>query len=251
MQPPQQTHVHTDVEALCIPGLSLLLEYVSPAEEAALLACVDAQPWERAAARRVQHYGRRFSYVVRVQHRCRACVVVAPSSNQHGTHATAPAAYHASAHQERGVASQPAPLLPADIAAVAHRASTERLLQGHSVRGCVLIHACTDLCVTTLQGAGGRRHQPHPHQVDQVTVNEYTPGVGFTAHVDTHSAFQGAVLSLSLAGHTVLELRRPGSEARALLLPQRSLLVMADEARLGWWVVGSCGLAGCVISTHI
>lgn len=60
----QPTPVHCTAEALAIPGLALLLEYVSPAEEAALLACIDAQPWERAAARRVQHFGHRFSYVV-------------------------------------------------------------------------------------------------------------------------------------------------------------------------------------------
>jgi alkylated DNA repair protein alkB family protein 8 len=39
-----------------------------------------------------------------------------------------------------------------------------------------------------------------PKRLDQATVNEYTPGVGLSAHIDTHSAFEGAVLSLSLAG---------------------------------------------------
>lgn len=53
-----------DAASLSIPGLSLLVDYVTEAEEAALLSCIDAQPWEQAASRRVQHYGRRFSYVV-------------------------------------------------------------------------------------------------------------------------------------------------------------------------------------------
>eukprot|EP00873_Tetraselmis_striata_P033272 jgi/Tetstr1/453536/TSEL_040504.t1 len=72
-----------------------------------------------------------------------------------------------------------------------------------------------------------------PGGLDQVTVNEYPAGVGLSAHIDTHSAFAGPILSLSLAGDTVMEFRRDG-ERRALLLPRRSLLVMAGEARYAW-----------------
>ncbi len=43
---------------------------------------------------------------------------------------------------------------------------------------------------------------------DQLTVNEYTPGVGLSAHVDTHSAFADTMASLSLAGPAVMEFRR-------------------------------------------
>ena len=43
----------------------------------------------------------------------------------------------------------------------------------------------------------------------------------------------GAICSLSLAGPAVMEFRRLG-EQRALKLPQRSLLIMHDEARLAW-----------------
>eukprot|EP00873_Tetraselmis_striata_P002280 jgi/Tetstr1/422544/TSEL_013352.t1 len=67
----------------------------------------------------------------------------------------------------------------------------------------------------------------------QVTVNEYPAGVGLSARIDTHSVFAGPILSLSLAGDTVMEFRRDG-ERRALLLPRRSLLVMAGEARYAW-----------------
>jgi len=73
-----------------------------------------------------------------------------------------------------------------------------------------------------------------PAPIDQVTVNEYTPGVGIAPHIDTHSAFGGgAILSLSLAGATVMELRRRGDH-RPLLLPRRSLLVLGGEARYAW-----------------
>lgn len=66
--------------------------------------------------------------------------------------------------------------------------------------------------------------------LDQMTVNEYPAGVGLAPHVDTHSAFAGPILSLSLAGHTVMEFRH-GTDKRALYLPRRSLLVMSRDAR--------------------
>ena len=43
---------------------------------------------------------------------------------------------------------------------------------------------------------------------DQLTVNEYAPGVGLSAHVDTHSAFGDTMASLSLAGPAVVDFRR-------------------------------------------
>lgn len=41
---------------------------------------------------------------------------------------------------------------------------------------------------------------PEVPQLDQATLNEYTPGVGLAPHIDTHSAFDGPIISLSLAG---------------------------------------------------
>src|SRR5690349_11952022 len=40
-----------------IPGLAYLREYVTPAEEAALVAAIDAEPWDTAWERRRQPYG--------------------------------------------------------------------------------------------------------------------------------------------------------------------------------------------------
>jgi len=68
---------------------------------------------------------------------------------------------------------------------------------------------------------------------DQLTVNEYRRGAGIAPHVDSHSAFTGAVLSLSCGGGTVMEFQRGESRA-GLLLPPRSLLVLAGEARYAW-----------------
>ena len=51
-----------------------------------------------------------------------------------------------------------------------------------------------------------------------------------------HASFcacAGAIASVSLAGHTVMEFRQAAA-SRALLVPARSLLVMGGESRLAW-----------------
>lgn len=87
--------------------------------------------------------------------------------------------------------------------------------------------------------------------LDQLTVNEYVRGVGLSPHIDTHSAFEGAILSLSLAGPCVMEFRKYGKpesgsesgvsehekspfERKALFLPPRSLVILSGEARYAW-----------------
>ncbi|XP_034216453.1 alkylated DNA repair protein ALKBH8 homolog isoform X2 [Prunus dulcis] len=94
--------------------------------------------------------------------------------------------------------------------------------------------------------------------LDQLTVNEYPPGVGLSPHIDTHSAFEGLIFSLSLAGPCIMEFRRYLDEGltprassssdieiessennsnflrRAIYLPPRSLLLLSGEARYAW-----------------
>ncbi|KAJ6944814.1 hypothetical protein NC652_009993 [Populus alba x Populus x berolinensis] len=89
-------------------------------------------------------------------------------------------------------------------------------------------------------------------------VNEYPPGVGLSPHIDTHSAFEGLIFSLSLAGPCIMEFRRyldgswvpdAASSAytkvenvdncsnlvrRSLYLPPRSILLLSGEARYAW-----------------
>ena len=83
---------------------------------------------------------------------------------------------------------------------------------------------------------------------DQLTVNEYRPGQGIASHVDTHSAFGGTLLSLSLGSGVVMEFRRAPRAGAAgaadggggdgaierIWLPARSLLVLEGEARYAW-----------------
>ncbi|WCJ28991.1 hypothetical protein M5689_010657 [Euphorbia peplus] len=94
--------------------------------------------------------------------------------------------------------------------------------------------------------------------LDQLTVNEYPRGVGLSPHIDTHSAFEGLIFSLSLAGPCIMEFRRysDGSSdqksssnndnkveildngthltRRAIYLPPRSMLLLSGEARYAW-----------------
>ncbi|XP_076869371.1 tRNA (carboxymethyluridine(34)-5-O)-methyltransferase ALKBH8 isoform X2 [Brachyhypopomus gauderio] len=69
---------------------------------------------------------------------------------------------------------------------------------------------------------------------DQLTVNQYQSGQGIPPHVDTHSAFEDTILSLSLGAKTVMEFRHPDGHSVAVVLPGRSLLVMKGEARYLW-----------------
>ncbi|KAG6635940.1 hypothetical protein CIPAW_11G077800 [Carya illinoinensis] len=94
--------------------------------------------------------------------------------------------------------------------------------------------------------------------LDQLTVNEYPTGVGLSPHVDTHSAFEGFIFSLSLAGPCIMEFRQYAECAwlpnhtsspnmkteslendksflrRAIYLPPRSMLLLSGEARYAW-----------------
>ncbi|KAK6934087.1 Alpha-ketoglutarate-dependent dioxygenase AlkB-like [Dillenia turbinata] len=94
--------------------------------------------------------------------------------------------------------------------------------------------------------------------LDQLTVNEYPPGVGLSPHIDTHSAFEGFIFSLSLAGPCIMEFRKytnavwlPKAASsinantecsegcssfvrKAIYLPPRSLLILSGEGRYAW-----------------
>ncbi|GAB9471669.1 Alkylated dna repair protein alkb 8 [Globisporangium polare] len=69
---------------------------------------------------------------------------------------------------------------------------------------------------------------------DQITVNEYKPGQGIAAHIDTHSAFTNAIASLSLDNEIVMEFRHPDGRLESVLCQPRSLLVMTGASRYEW-----------------
>lgn len=70
---------------------------------------------------------------------------------------------------------------------------------------------------------------------DQLTVNMYRPGQGIPPHVDTHSAFEDPILSLSLLSDIVMEFEKcDKTKKTSVVIPRRSLLIMSGEARYFW-----------------
>ncbi|KAK7158131.1 hypothetical protein R3I93_009358 [Phoxinus phoxinus] len=69
---------------------------------------------------------------------------------------------------------------------------------------------------------------------DQLTVNQYQSGQGIPPHVDTHSPFEDTILSLSLGAKTVMDFKHPDGRSVAVVLPERSLIVMKGESRYLW-----------------
>ena len=87
-----------------------------------------------------------------------------------------------------------------------------------------------------------------------VQVNEYPSGVGLSPHIDTHSAFEGSIYSLSLSGPCIMEFRGYSDISsasvgdrdtesydnssnfvrRAVCLPPRSMLLLSGEGRYAW-----------------
>lgn len=116
-----------------------------------------------------------------------------------------------------------------------------------------------------------------PHPVDQLTVNEYQPGVGIASHCDAHSAFEDGIVALTLGAGLVMEFRRPRPDAggkvsvgrhhrlappppeesrsiehKNVWLPANSLLILRGEARYAWqhgiaWRKTDCLAPGQVV----
>nr|DBA32521.1 TPA: hypothetical protein GDO54_000305 [Pyxicephalus adspersus] len=72
------------------------------------------------------------------------------------------------------------------------------------------------------------------HRPDQLTVNQYDPGQGIPPHVDTHSAFEDEIVSLSLGAEIVMDFKHPSGSSVPVMVTQRSLLVMGGESRYLW-----------------
>ncbi len=70
---------------------------------------------------------------------------------------------------------------------------------------------------------------------DQVIVNEYVPGQGIAPHVDCIPCFGPTIASQSLGGQVIMMFEHVGTSTRLeVLLPARSLLVLARPARHEW-----------------
>ncbi|MEE6472848.1 hypothetical protein FKM82_009743 [Ascaphus truei] len=69
---------------------------------------------------------------------------------------------------------------------------------------------------------------------DQLTINQYEPGQGIPPHIDTHSAFEDEIISISLGAEIVMDFKHPNGCSVPVMLPRRSLLVMSGESRYLW-----------------
>ncbi|KAL8617113.1 hypothetical protein ACOMHN_014283 [Nucella lapillus] len=72
------------------------------------------------------------------------------------------------------------------------------------------------------------------HFPDQLTVNKYLPGQGIPPHVDTPSAFEDGIMSLSCGSQVIMDFRHPDGRHLSVLVPPRGLLVMTGESRNVW-----------------
>jgi len=70
---------------------------------------------------------------------------------------------------------------------------------------------------------------------DQVIVNEYLPGQGIYFHRDCVPCFGDTIASLSLGSSAIMQFKNvKDGEKQTLLLEERSLVVLSDEARYQW-----------------
>jgi alkylated DNA repair protein alkB homolog 8 len=74
-----------------------------------------------------------------------------------------------------------------------------------------------------------------PSCPDQITINEYVPGIGIKWHIDTHAAFADGICSLSLGSPISFEMRKDGGDAKwSMGLLPRTLLIMTGQSRYCW-----------------
>ncbi|CAI5986547.1 unnamed protein product [Closterium sp. NIES-64] len=184
--PVEHPVVHHNVDALAIPGLFLHLDFVTPEMEQSLLEFADGNDWHYLTKRRVQHHGYAFNYSTR------------------------------DIEKDKWIGP-----LPAAVSDFVSRAE-----QLPELTGCPEVCMPLDQLTEGRGGPGEENAAPStspllpffslsPYATDQrinesaTGINEYGTGVGLAPHIDTHAAFEGAVLSLSLAGPAIMEFRRP------------------------------------------
>lgn len=68
---------------------------------------------------------------------------------------------------------------------------------------------------------------------DQVIVNEYMPGQGISSHIDCIPCFESTICSLSLGSNCTMHFIKDPIKT-SILLEQRSLLILQNDARYSW-----------------
>jgi alkylated DNA repair dioxygenase AlkB len=74
---------------------------------------------------------------------------------------------------------------------------------------------------------------------DQAIINEYIDDQGIAAHIDCEPCFGDTIISISLAGHCVMNFQREQTcteqDKLPLLVLPRTLIVMTGESRYKWY----------------
>jgi alkylated DNA repair dioxygenase AlkB/SAM-dependent methyltransferase len=221
-----------------VPGLVIVHDFITEAQEAALVAVLTGPqaPWAPSQAnpsetgavkRRVQHYGYVFDYKTADVLRNRedpdadcppmpAMLDVDPGSNEQNRQED---------HSHRIDETD----LDAYLDHCVNKGEGWGLLAGVAERV-----RQYDFNENGQDGASRR----YP-KLNQLTINQYKPGEGIGSHVDTLSAFGDGLLSLSLNSGIVMEFRKVdakdgGDRKKLVYLPRRSIVLMSEAARFEW-----------------
>ena len=260
---PSRSECTSTTSHIYIPGLHLIPDYVSTEEEAVLLAVLTGPeaPWAPAQftpsggqiKRRVQHYGYVFDYVsadvlrrdVESDTRGEAsCCPPLPAVD-----CLEEALEECIAHRvtERrgwevlaGVIERTRRFDFGDL--IKTHLGLDEQVNGMSLRSENTMMSKADLQVDSKMAARSEGNNQTIQQcsstypnINQLTINEYTPGQGIGSHVDTETAFDDGLLIITLNGGIVMEFRRVGQDLKKLVyLPPRSLILLSGDARYKW-----------------
>ncbi len=147
-----------------VPGLTLITNFITEAEETLLLNEINKQPWNTGLKRRVQQYGYEYDY---------------NSKNMAASLGS----------------------LPGFLTFLVDKIMEEKLVS---------------------------------NKPDQCIVNEYEPGQGISDHIDKPHLFEDGIISVSLGSDVVMDFTSPEEKKKGILLPRRSLVLLAEDARYKW-----------------
>ncbi|KAL3944353.1 MAG: hypothetical protein SGBAC_001557 [Bacillariaceae sp.] len=203
-------------ESIEVPGLQVIENYLTQAQEAVLMAILTGPqaPWAPNqqnmsqtgdVKRKVQHYGYVFDYKT---------ADVLRDRSQPG-------------HSD-------CPPMPA-MNELTEKKATEDGLEADAKAGKGW-EVLAGVAEKTRQYQFDAKECVSYPNLNQLTINHYKPGEGIGSHVDTPSAFGDGLISISLNGGIVMEFRKVDSPLtkKLVYLPPRSLVLMSGPARYEW-----------------
>ena len=194
-----------------VPGLVVIEDYISEEQEEVLMAVMTGPqaPWAPdqinksqtgSVARKVQHYGYVFDYQTADVLRNR---------------------------EKPGANCPPMPSVP----------NERNTIDGYVEKGLgwEVLASTIERTRRHVFNVDGSHTVSYP-DLNQLTVNHYKPGEGIGSHVDTPSAFDDGLISISLNGGITMEFRNVADHAlkKLVYLPPRSLVLMSGAARYEW-----------------